>query len=92
MIGVNCLLLFWNNKTEGIIGKKSFRPNNNQQQGTLSGYRNLTVTNKKQQDVVPFRLLMLPQIHLVVLTLTLYVTIPDLLRSQTIVLQQFPKL
>ena len=43
-------------------------------------------TNKTGQNIIPFRLLLLPQVYLVALTLFLNITTADLLWSQTIVL------
>ena len=43
-------------------------------------------TNKTEQNMIPFRLLLFPQVYLVALTLFLNITTADLLWSQTIVL------
>lgn len=43
-------------------------------------------TNKTEQNIIPFRLLLFPQVYLVALTLFLNITTADLLWSQTIVL------
>ena len=43
-------------------------------------------TNKTEQNMIPFRLLLFPQVYLVALTLFLDITTADLLWSQTIVL------